>query len=412
MSTPGGTNWRHANDDPLEGRRHRPDFSIVILSCLLVSVGLVVMYSISPALAAQKGEAANYYFSRHIIALAIGLVAAMIMYKMPLRLLKKAIMPLAIAATVVSFLTLISGGLSNRWLQVGGISFQSAELIKFSLIVWLGFFLSDARQNGNLLNSRATLRPIGFVLAAVAGVVVILQRDLGSMAVLVSIALAMLFVARVPLRPLLIGAGVVIVLGLLAVVSTPYRRDRLHTFLNPEADCQNAGYHACQALIAVGSGGIVGLGVGNSVQAYGYLPETPTDSIFAIYAEKFGFVGSVIMVGLLGILVLKLIVIAGRTQHWSPRLITIGIVTWIGFQAVINISAMLGMIPLKGITLPLVSYGGSSLIFVLMALAVALRISCYTSVRTIDLERTQGAYENRFERRGNGRTYNAARRSR
>ena len=124
MSTPGGTNWRHANDDPLEGRRHRPDFSIVILSCLLVSVGLVVMYSISPALAAQKGEAANYYFTRHIIALAIGLVAAMIMYKMPLRLLKKAIMPLAIAATAVSFLTLISGGLSNRWLQVGGISFQ------------------------------------------------------------------------------------------------------------------------------------------------------------------------------------------------------------------------------------------------------------------------------------------------
>ena len=218
----------------------------------------------------------------------------------------------------------------------------------------------------------------------------------------------MLFIASVPLKPLVLLFLGLTILGALAVVSTPYRRDRFETFMNPERDCQNEGYHACQALIAVGSGGLFGLGVGNSVQAYGYLPETPTDSIFAIYAEKFGFVGSVILIGLLGALVLRMIRVASRTQSWEARLVMIGFITWIGVQSMINIGAMLGLLPLKGITLPLVSYGGSSLIFILFALGVTLRISCYTSVRKNNIESKQQIdTTNSIDGRGNRRTYHA-----
>lgn len=198
-----------------------------------------------------------------------------------------------------------------------------------------------------------------------------------------------------------------VALSAIAIVSTPYRRARFETFLNPERDCQNEGYHACQALIAVGSGGIAGLGVGNSVQAYGYLPETPTDSIFAVYAEKFGFIGSVLMIAVIGAILVRMFTIASRTTTWESRLVMTGIITWFGVQSSINIGAMLGLLPLKGITLPFVSYGGSSLIFVMLALGVACRISCYTSVRKHDLE--SGAVENDESTligRGNRRTYN------
>src|SRR5690606_9843884 len=144
------------------------------------------------------------------------------------------------------------------------------------------------------------------------------------------------------------------------IVSTPYRRDRLMTFLHPERDCLNAGYQACQALIAVGSGGVLGLGLGNSVQAYGYLPEAANDSIFAILAEKFGFLGVVGLLVLLGTFFTRLKRIMERTPDLYTRLLITGVFVWLASQSIINIGAMLGLLPLKGITLPFISYGGTS----------------------------------------------------
>jgi cell division protein FtsW len=162
------------------------------------------------------------------------------------------------------------------------------------------------------------------------------------------------------------------------VSSTPYRRERLATFLNPTANCQTTGYQACEALISVGSGGVSGLGLGRSVQAYGYLPEAANDSIFAIYAEKFGFLGVTALLVLLGAFFGRMKRIAERAPDNFSRLIVVGVMTWLGVQTVINIGAMLGLLPLKGITLPLISYGGTSVVFVLAAVGVVFHISKYT----------------------------------
>lgn len=390
----------------IEGRRHKPDYGVAILATILIALGLIVMYSISPALAQLSGDGSSYYFSKHALSILIGLAGMLIIYRIPLKSVKNSAFVLATLSVLSSGLILVLDGVGFRWIKIGGLSFQPSEMMKFALILWLGFFLASQKKRGLLTDFKKTLRPILIVLGALAVVVVVLQKDLGSMLVIAAIAGLVMFIASVPMKPLVIIFASLVVLGTLAIVSTQYRRDRFETYINPERDCQNEGYHACQALIAIGSGGLVGLGVGNSVQAYGYLPETPTDSIFAIYSEKFGFIGSVIMIALIGTILMRMFTITGRTQSWEARLVMSGIITWLGVQSAINIGAMLGLLPLKGITLPFISYGGSSLVFVMLALGVALRISCYTSVRKHDLESMEKLYENPSFGRGNRRTYN------
>jgi len=210
-------------------------------------------------------------------------------------------------------------------------------------------------------------------------VVVGIQSDLGSMGVILAMFAAMLFVAGLPFKKLAIIGGVILLVLVLAITITPYRRDRLATFLHPSSDCQDAGYQACQALIAVGSGGMIGLGLGSSVQAYGYLPEASNDSIFAIYAEKFGFIGAAVMLAILAGLFARMKNVAERTQDDFSRLLVIGVFSWLSVQSLINIGAMIGVLPLKGITLPFVSYGGTSVIFALAAAGLVFQVSHYTA---------------------------------
>lgn len=364
-----------------EFRRHKPDYIFGILALLIAVIGLVVMFSVSPAIAALKDEPSSFYFSRHATFFLIGLAAFILFATLKMAQLKLLVLPLAAGAAGVSLLVLATGGVGARWLQLGGLSFQPAELIKFSIVIWLAHFLSQRIESQSIAVFSETLRTVLVVTGAAAFLMVVLQRDLGSTAVLFAVVGTMLFIAKVPIRPLLIGAAVVVLLGALSIASTPYRRDRFMTFLNPERDCQVEGYHACQALIAVGSGGLGGLGIQNSVQAYGYLPESATDSIFAIYAEKFGFIGSVLLIALYGALLSRMVIIMQRAPHYRHQLMVAGVIAWVGFQGTINIGAMLGILPLKGITLPLISYGGTSLIFVLAALGVVFQISRYTLTR-------------------------------
>jgi cell division protein FtsW len=401
-----GRRTNYQADASGEGRKHRPDYVLVLLSMILASVGMVVIYSISPAIGALSGEEPLYYFTRHAIALGIGIIGMAVIYAVRMKHMLGLAYVLAALSVIGSILILILDGVAFRWIKIAGFSFQPSEMMKLGLLLWLAYFLTRQKMAGKLRSFKETLRPVLYVVASLGIVVVVLQRDLGSMLVLAAITGLMLFIASVPMRPLILLFAGLVALSAIAIASTPYRRDRFETFLNPERDCQNEGYHACQALIAVGSGGLVGLGVGNSVQAYGYLPETPTDSIFAVYAEKFGFIGSVLIVGVVGLLLLRLFKIAGRSTSWEARLIVSGIIAWLGVQSMINIGAMLGLLPLKGITLPFVSYGGSSLIFVFLALGVALRISCYTSMRTHQLEEGPNN-EDSTNGRGNRRTYNA-----
>lgn len=362
-------------------RRHKPDHSILVIAAVLLGLGLVLLVAISPALTAQSGVGGGYYIWRQLIAMAVGFLLFYTSSRLSLGMLKVIRWPLVFFSSIAALTVLIISGIAFRWIQIGGLSFQPAELIKYTIVIVGAFFLSQKVDSGSLKDTKKTLWPIVISMSIVAFVVVLLERDLGSMVVMAAIMLTMMFVANVPLHKLVLVILAIAALGGLAVVSQEYRRDRFVAYLNPERDCSTTGYHACQALIAIGSGGLFGLGVGNSVQAYGYLPEASNDSIFAIYAEKFGFVGSTILIGLYGFLFFRILNIVRRAADSTSKFIAAGVLGWLSVQTIINVGAMVGILPLKGITLPLVSYGGTSLMFVLAALGLVYRISGQTVAR-------------------------------
>lgn len=363
------------------GRRHRPDYWIVLLVVALLVIGLVVVYAISPALNAATRHTTNFV-AHQLLAIALSIIAFWMTSHFPLKNWAKVTKPLiivAVAATLLAVIMPVNPEYpAHRWVRLGGLSFQSVELVKFVLVVWLAGFLAKRHQAGLMANFGATLRPLLFVLAGGGFLIAGLQSDLGSAGVMVAMMAVMAFVAGLPMKKIILIGGVIAVGLVLAVAATPYRRERLLTFLHPETACQTTGYQTCQALIAVGSGGFVGLGLGRSVQAYGYLPEAANDSIFAIYAEKFGFLGAILLLAIFVGLFARLAKTAERTVDMEHRLMVVGVLSWLAVQAIINMGAMIGLLPLKGITLPFISYGGTSVVFMAAAIGLVFQISRYT----------------------------------
>jgi cell division protein FtsW len=396
-------------------RRHRPDYWLLLLTIAIIAIGIIVVFSISPALEVEKGVPGSYYVTRQLIAVGLGVVIFAIAAAIPLPQWKKLAMPLIAAAGVATLITLIlpvnAEYPAHRWIRLGGFSFQSVELLKFALIMWLAGFLAYRMERRTMGDAVKTLRPIAIWLVGAGIIVAGLQSDLGSFGVIVAVTGIMAFVAGLPMRRILLIGAIIAVGVAIAITSTPYRRERLATFINPERDCLVSGYQACQALIAVGSGGMIGLGLGRSVQAYGYLPEAENDSIFAIYAEKFGFLGVTVLLGLLIAFFTRIKKIAERAPDDFSRLVVVGILVWLSTQTIINIGAMIGLLPLKGITLPLISYGGSSVLFVMAALGVVFQVSRYSlySIPEAGNDEVNGGvspYENRSDRRRVRGAYN------
>ncbi len=395
-------------------RRHKPDYWLLIIALALLGVGMIVVYSISPALAVEKNANGNQYVLRQFIGIGIGLLLFAVAARIPLHMWRHMYKPLLLIAGVATLLTLLlpvnQEYPAHRWIRLGGFSFQSVELLKFAIIVWLAGFLAYRMERNLMDDFRQTLRPLFAVLAGVAIVVAGLQSDFGSATVIAAMITAMVFVAGLPLKRILMIGAIIGVGAILLIAPSGYRRERLATFMNPEADCMSTGYQACQALIAVGSGGMTGLGLGNSVQAYGYLPEAENDSIFAIHAEKFGFIGSVVLLGLMLALFARIKRVADRAPDEFTRLVVVGILVWLSTQTIINVGAMIGLLPLKGITLPLISYGGSSVLMILAVLGVVFQASRYTSlssVRDSYIDRG-GSYDNSRNGRRLRRAYNPA----
>lgn len=365
------------------GRKHRPDYWLLIWCAVLLSIGLIVVYAISPALSVAHHVSGNYYVGKQLLAIGLSLVAFAVTARVPLKWWRQAYKPLLIAAGLATLLALIipvnPAYPAHRWVRLGSLSFQSVELLKFAMLIWLAGFLSERIRQGSIRSTQLTLKPILLALAVISVVVVGVQSDLGSTGVMVAMMATMAYVAGLPLgRIMLIGSAVVMLL-VLAISATPYRRARLESFLHPGTNCQSSSYQACQALIAVGSGGMIGLGLGSSVQAYGYLPEAANDSIFAIYAEKFGFVGSVILLAVFMAFFKRLKTIAERLPDDFSRLLVIGVLAWLSVQTLINVGAMIGLLPLKGITLPFISYGGTSVVFAAAAVGLAFQASEYAA---------------------------------
>jgi cell division protein FtsW len=283
MMVPGRANARQTlsiGEDM--GRKHRPDYWLVIFSLIMLAVGLVVVYAISPALSEATHTSQSHFVTRQFIAVGLSIVAFIAMAKIPISIIHKFAKPLLILAAIATIFALILPVNqlypAHRWVRVGNISFQSVELLKFAILIAGAGFLSEQARTARLNDFKATIRPLLIVVAIVVLVVagptsLHAQSDLGSAAVIIAMLALMAFVAGMSLRTLAIGAGILAIGFVLVVLPSSYRRDRVSAFLHPESSCQEAaGYQACQALIAVGSGGIAGLGLGRSVQAYGYLP--------------------------------------------------------------------------------------------------------------------------------------------
>jgi len=395
-----------ASQQDVAVRKHRPDYVLALLAIVLLALGFVVVYAISPGIASSRQVSEQYLVSKQIIAIALGIGAFFAFSLVPYNTWKKSVhvmIGIAVILTLAALLTPVNAQYpAHRWIRFSGLSFQTVEFVKLTLVIWCAQFFSVRAMRAELSNDQKTLKPLLYVIGGVGVLVAGLQSDLGSAAVMVSIIVCLAYLAGMPLRRFLsLGAVViasiaVILMASFVVPSLRYRVERFSTFLHPTSDCQNAGYQSCQALIAIGSGGMFGKGLGKSVQATGYLPEAANDSIFAIIAEKFGFVGVTLVIGAYMLLFARLKRIMLFAPNLYARLVVGGILAWFSTQTIINIGAMIGLLPLKGITLPFISYGGTSLLFVTGALGIVFQISRYTTY-TIRLDESPEAGLNERE---------------
>lgn len=349
----------------------------------LLVVGLLILASASMVLAQKKFGTIGYYFLRQLISGGlVGLVALFITSKINYRVWRKFSLPLMIfsfALLAAIFLPKIgySFGGARRWLIVGPLTFQPSEILKLAFIIYLASWL-DARRH-EVSSVSYGLMPFSIMLAVV-GIFLIMQPDFGTLGIIVVTSGLLYFLGggKVSQMVTLILLGVV--LGYILIHVAPYRAARLTVFLNPSLDPKGIGYHVNQASIAIGSGGFTGVGFGKSLQKYNYLPEPMGDSVFAIYSEEMGFIGALLLVGLFGFIFWRGMDIAKNSTDIFGRLLAGGIAIGFMTQVFINMAAISGLLPLTGIPLPFVSYGGTSLAITLASIGILLNISKFTEV--------------------------------
>jgi cell division protein FtsW len=347
---------------------------LVLVTLALVAFGLVMVYSASSARAAVAADDPAYYLKRQAVFALVGLGVLLVLSRLDFRILRRVGGPLLLVSFTLLAAVLVLGTTVNgarRWLSVGALDFQPSELAKLAIALWLAALLASRGAPRSL---GALARPIGGVVLA-ACALVLLEPDLGTATVIVVMATGMLVVAGTPFRVLAGAASVTVVLTLAAIWLEPYRRARLTSFLDPWADPEGTGFQTVQAMIALGSGGLLGVGLGESVQKIYYLPEATTDMIFAIIGEELGLVGATAVVAAFAVFAYAGFNVALRCRDPFGKVLAAGLTVLVTGQALLNLCAVLGVAPLTGIPLPFVSYGGSSLIVTLAAVGILLNIA-------------------------------------
>lgn len=342
----------------------------------LVLFGALMVFSASAVLAADRYNNGNYFLLRQVAWAGVGLLAVAILMHTDYRRLAN---PLVIfPALAIEILLLVAvlfvdrSHNTHRWFHLGLVSFQPSEFAKIILTVFLAFFL-DLRK-GEVNDWKHTLAPIGLI-AGVMAVLVLCGRDLGTTLALCLILTAVLFVAGLNLR-YFVWAGIPAVGALYWVIfHSKYRHDRILAFLNPYADPLGKGFQIIQSYIAIGTGGITGLGLMEGKQKLFFLPEPQTDFIFSVIGEELGLIGTFLLVAIFGVILLRGLRASAACKDDFGRLLAMGLTVMIVGQALVNMSVALGMLPTKGIPLPFVSYGGSSLVVNLVAVGILLNIS-------------------------------------
>jgi cell division protein FtsW len=352
---------------------------IFLTTVVLVFVGALMIYSstsvITPVLAKKK-VTEFYYFKRHIFTIGIGfLILFLTSYKLRLSFVQKYAVHLLIASFVLLILVFIPGigvtaGGATRWIRLWPSTFQPSELVKLSMVIFLAYYLSKPGYRTDSFT--AFVKPIGIMM--LFQIVILKQPDFGAAMSLAFLTLAMLFISGTRLR-YLASLGVFAIPVIVMLALKPYRLQRITCFLDPWKEPQGCGFQLIQSFIALGSGGMTGVGIGSSKQKLAYLPESHTDFIFSIIGEEFGLIGVLGIVVLFLIIFVKGITVANRAKESFVYYLATGLTLMISLQALINFAVAIGLVPTKGLPLPFISYGGSSLLINMAAVGMLLAIS-------------------------------------
>ncbi|MBI3588905.1 MAG: cell division protein FtsW [Candidatus Liptonbacteria bacterium] len=361
---------------------HSPDYLLLAVIFILTIFGLVMLSSASSELGKIRFNDSYYYLKHQVISgLLIGLIGFFVAYKFYYPNYKKLALPLLIIS--LGLLTLVftklgvTAGGATRWIRLGPTAFQPAELLKITFILYLAAWLSNAKiQRGKSLAQ-------GFlpflIVSGVMAVLLILQPATSMVVLLITAGLVVYFLSGAKLKYLgFLGLIGVVALSII-IYLTPYRFERVATFLKSGRDTRGAGYHLNEALIAIGSGGLTGVGFGDSRTKTNYLPAPIDDSIFAVAAEELGFIGAGSLIVVFGFFVFRLFWISRKIRDQFGRLLLIGFASIIAIQSLVNIAAISGILPLTGLPLPFVSYGGTALAIFLTMSGIAANVSKYTS---------------------------------
>lgn len=361
-----------------------PRHLLMLSAGILFCIGLVMVASASMGVAAAQFGGEFYFLARHLVYMLLGLGLGAFATTVPIATWQRLSGFVLLAGFLLLVVVLIPGigkrvNGSMRWIGFGPMTMQPSEFAKFAVVAYMAAYL--LRRQAEVRSSWAGfLKPMAVV--GIAVLLLLLEPDFGASVVTVAAVMGMLFLAGTPLLQFAVLLTTAVVMGALAVVLEPYRMKRMLSFTDPWADQFNSGYQLTQSLIAFGRGEWTGVGLGKSVQKLFYLPEAHTDFVFAVYAEEFGLVGVLLLIGLFWLLVRSALRI-GREAELQEKCyaayLAYGIAFLIGVQALVNIGVNMGLFPTKGLTLPLVSYGGSSLLIVFMMLGVLLRIDSENS---------------------------------
>jgi len=351
------------------------DYILLFAVLCLIFLGIMILASVSAFISQEKaGQSFYYLFHQLEFGLLPGIAIFLFFLLFPLEKIKKLSIYFVLSALFLMVLVFlpkigISVGGASRWVNFGFFSIQPSEFLKLSFLIYFSSWLSTRKGKKSLI-------PF-FAIIIFLAVLLELQSDLGTLGIILVLALVVYFSSGTPLWHAFLSLSFVVFGAGILVKLAPYRLKRLLVFLHPEQDPMGIGYQIKQALIAIGSGGIFGLGLGMSNQKSGFLPQTMTDSIFAIFAEEAGFAGSLFLVFLFLVIFWRMIKVAKNSQDKFCLLFPIGVGAWFCFQAFINIGSMVGIMPLTGIPMPFVSYGGSHIISEMAAVGLVLNISKY-----------------------------------
>lgn len=361
------------------GKKVSMDYSLLFIIIFLLCFGLVMLYSTSSYNALIKFGDSAYYLKNQIFATVLGLIVMFVAAKLDYHIYVKMAALIYIASLVCLVLVMTPLGIeangARRWIGVGPVSFQPAELAKIGIIMILAINITNMRKR---LDNFGVIIKIFLLAIPPVALILLLTKNMSSAIIVAGIAVVMLFVASPKYKPfVIIGVTAVVLLALVLFFGSDFRMERIQAWQNPEAYSSGTAFQTIQSLYAIGSGGLVGKGLGQSVQKLGYVPEAQNDMIFSIICEELGLFGGIAIILLFAFMIWRFMIIANNARDLIGSMLVVGVLAHIAIQVVLNIAVVTNTIPNTGITLPFISYGGTSILFLMAEMGMVLSVSKY-----------------------------------